>query len=126
MDENQRRIGRRNGQVKYVSSRGKEHIAISLADHTPSTSCADKDIPSAGVDTYIHQLMIDRENRAPEDVAEPHQRDVKLSASVRTALSEYDVDKWYFDTGTNVNITACKAYFTTLQNMKESEDIELS
>ncbi|GMF51742.1 unnamed protein product [Phytophthora fragariaefolia] len=48
-------------------------------------------------------------------------RDVVIGEAVKRDLKYCDPTRWYFDTGTNAHITACKEYFTTLQSMEDSD-----
>ena len=41
-------------------------------------------------------------------------RDVEIGKVVKQVSTDFDSSRWYFDTGTNAHITACKAYFTPL------------
>ncbi|GMF35188.1 unnamed protein product [Phytophthora fragariaefolia] len=49
------------------------------------------------------------------------QRDVVIGEAVKRDLKYYDPTRWYFDTGTNAHITACKEYFTILQSMEDND-----
>ena len=48
-------------------------------------------------------------------------RDVEIGEVVKQVSTDFDSSRWYFDTGTNAHITACKAYFTTLQSMDDCD-----
>ncbi|KAG6949403.1 hypothetical protein JG688_00014636 [Phytophthora aleatoria] len=50
-----------------------------------------------------------------------HKREVVVGEAVKWAAKNYDPSQWYFDTGTNAHIVACKEYFTMLPSMDDRD-----
>ncbi|GMF42850.1 unnamed protein product [Phytophthora fragariaefolia] len=48
-------------------------------------------------------------------------RDVVVGVVVKRVAKDYDPSRWYFDTGSNAHITACKEYFTSMQGMENRD-----
>ncbi|OWZ18158.1 hypothetical protein PHMEG_0007798 [Phytophthora megakarya] len=50
-----------------------------------------------------------------------HKRDVVVGNVVKRTAKDNDASRWYFDSGTNVHIVACKEYSTILNSMDDSD-----
>ncbi|CAI5717219.1 unnamed protein product [Peronospora farinosa] len=61
-----------------------------------------------------------KENRDDES-EDAQKREVVIGEVVKLVDKDYEPCRWYFDTGSNAHITACKEYFMTLQSMEDSE-----
>ena len=54
-----------------------------------------------------------------DESEDAQKRDVMIGEVVKLVDKDYEPCRWYFDTGSNAHITACKEYFTTLRSMED-------
>ncbi|GMF47884.1 unnamed protein product [Phytophthora fragariaefolia] len=63
----------------------------------------------------------DPNKKSGKTIDHAQKRDVVVGDVVKRVAKDYDPSRWYFDTGSNAYITACKEYFTSMQSMENSD-----
>ncbi|GMF53554.1 unnamed protein product, partial [Phytophthora fragariaefolia] len=67
------------------------------------------------------EKFTEQEAQGACEVDHAQKRDVVVGEVVKRVAKDYDPSRWYFDTGSNAHITACKEYFTSMQSMENSD-----
>ncbi|GMF53792.1 unnamed protein product [Phytophthora fragariaefolia] len=67
------------------------------------------------------EKFTEQEAQGTCEVDHAQKRDMVVGEVVKRVAKDYDPSRWYFNTGSNAHITACKEYFTSMQSMENSD-----
>ncbi|KAL0583742.1 hypothetical protein ABG067_006418 [Albugo candida] len=112
------KVYRLQGELHRTHLRGKGNVATHEVKENPDDdrkNTQKREIVMGEVAT--HEV---KEN-PDDDRKNTQKREIVMGEVEKLINKGYEPCQWYFDSGSNIQITACKEYFTTLQSMDDSE-----